>query len=306
MQPKVSVVIAFLNGENFIGEALASVHAQTFADWELLLVNDGSSDASPAIARDAAARDPRIRCLEHPGGVNRGLALSRRLGREAARGELLLYLDHDDILYADCLQKLVDALAPHPAASAVFACTMFWAYDPALGGEDYTQTFKPLPNGPTDGRAFLRRLLRSENMHPAVCSTLFRRTALDQALDDFDEPFSGMYEDTAVLAKLLSHADVVLLNEPVSAYRMHGSSMCQVAKVDGTHSDETFSADRYRFMQWLRRAIRLDLPTRMALEYHLLEASNPTLYRAVAWYRGAIRQLRRRVRRTLGVQASGQ
>ncbi|BEV00893.1 glycosyltransferase [Novosphingobium olei] len=71
--PLVSVVICYLNGANFIEEAIGSVLAQDCSDWELVLVNDGSSDESPAIAARHAANDPRIRTLSHPDGRNHGL-----------------------------------------------------------------------------------------------------------------------------------------------------------------------------------------------------------------------------------------
>jgi glycosyltransferase involved in cell wall biosynthesis len=66
-QPLVSVIIIFWNAERFIAEAIESVFAQTYRAWELLLVDDGSSDGSMAIARRYAERDPqRVRYLEHP------------------------------------------------------------------------------------------------------------------------------------------------------------------------------------------------------------------------------------------------
>ena len=64
----VSVITIFFDGERFLEEAVESVREQTFRDWELLLVDDGSSDRSPKIARAAAAGDPRIRCLTAPDG----------------------------------------------------------------------------------------------------------------------------------------------------------------------------------------------------------------------------------------------
>ncbi|UVF18393.1 glycosyltransferase family 2 protein [Microvirga terrae] len=272
-RPKVSVVIAFLNGENFIGEAINSVEAQTFSDWELILVNDGSTDASTVIAQDAAKK-PKVRYLEHPGCVNLGTTVSRNLGAQEARGEYLLYLDHDDILYPHCLERLVAALDTSPTAAAVFATTVFWAWDCSLDLEDYTQVFDPLPNGVTEGPRFLARLIRSEDMHPAVCSTLHRTEVLNR-VSRSGGLLSGMYDDTSVLARILCQYDVYLLNEPVSAYRMHRNSMCNQAKAEGTHSDQAFSADRLRFLKWLRRGAPLTFRTRMVLERELLRQEQP-------------------------------
>ena len=67
LKPKVSVITIFYNAEAHIREALDSVLAQDFDDFELVLVDDGSTDSSSAIARDYDQADTRIRCLEHPG-----------------------------------------------------------------------------------------------------------------------------------------------------------------------------------------------------------------------------------------------
>src|SRR5205809_3316024 len=78
VQPLVSGTIIFLNAERFIDEAIQSVLAQTYENWELLLVDDGSTDGSTAIARSYAERYPaKIRYLEHPGHKNHGMSASR-------------------------------------------------------------------------------------------------------------------------------------------------------------------------------------------------------------------------------------
>ena len=92
--PLVSVVMPFLDGIHFLPEAIDSVVTQTYPEWELLLVDDGSTDGSSALARDyARGRPDRIRYLEHAGHANRGKSTSRNLGIAQARGELLAFLD---------------------------------------------------------------------------------------------------------------------------------------------------------------------------------------------------------------------
>ncbi|HEX8089705.1 MAG TPA: glycosyltransferase family 2 protein, partial [Blastocatellia bacterium] len=94
----VSVIIIFLNAEEFIAEAIESVFDQTYSDWELLLVDDGSTDASAEIAlRYAAGYRGRVRYLEHEGHQNRGMSASRNLGIASARGEFVAFLDADDV-----------------------------------------------------------------------------------------------------------------------------------------------------------------------------------------------------------------
>lgn len=94
----VSATIAFLNAEKFLAETIESVLAQTYPNWELWLVDDGSTDGSSQIARDYAARHAdRIHYLEHPGHENRGKSASRNLGLRHARGRYVTWLDADDV-----------------------------------------------------------------------------------------------------------------------------------------------------------------------------------------------------------------
>src|SRR5690242_13625262 len=93
-EARVSVITIFLNGEQFLDQAIESVICQTFTDWELLLVDDGSTDGSTKIAKDYAARHPeRIRYFEHPGHINRGMSAARNVGIANARGEYLAFID---------------------------------------------------------------------------------------------------------------------------------------------------------------------------------------------------------------------
>ena len=85
--PRVSVVLTFWNEVQFLPEAIKSVMAQTYRDWELLLVDDGSTDGSSQIARNYAKMDSeRVRYLEHENHQNLGISALRNLGNRAARG----------------------------------------------------------------------------------------------------------------------------------------------------------------------------------------------------------------------------
>src|SRR5918994_2063107 len=94
----VSCIVIFLDEERFIEEAIKSVFAQTYENWELLLVDDGSTDGSTQIALRYAERHPgKVRYLEHPGHQNRGMSASRNLGISQAKGEYVALLDADDV-----------------------------------------------------------------------------------------------------------------------------------------------------------------------------------------------------------------
>ena len=123
----VSVVIIFFNEERFLDEAVASVYAQSYPDWELLLVDDGSSDGSSEIARGYVEHDPaRIRYLEHPGHENRGEGAARNLGVHAARGEWIAFLDGDDVWLPNRLERSVALALAHRDADMIYARTEYW------------------------------------------------------------------------------------------------------------------------------------------------------------------------------------
>lgn len=113
--PRVTVFIPAYNRERFIGAAVRSVLAQRYRDFELLVVDDGSTDRTAAIV--AACDDPRVRLEQNPG--NRGIPYTRNRGLELARGQYLAILDSDDLMLPARLGAQVDFLDRHPRHAAV-------------------------------------------------------------------------------------------------------------------------------------------------------------------------------------------
>jgi glycosyltransferase involved in cell wall biosynthesis len=107
--------MAVYNGEQFLAEAVQSVLAQSFTDFELLISDDGSTDGSPALARSLAERDPsRIRVIEGERNQGKPFALNRALA--IRRGELIAWLDGDDVMLPDKLERQVRVLDANPDA----------------------------------------------------------------------------------------------------------------------------------------------------------------------------------------------
>ena len=102
-----SVIVPVYNGERFLRECLGSIKAQTFDDYELVIVDDGSTDESSAIADEYASAHPNTRVLHGP---NQGLLLARRRGLRSAQGRYIVFLDSDDALRDDALQILAMAI----------------------------------------------------------------------------------------------------------------------------------------------------------------------------------------------------
>ena len=117
--PSVSIITPCFNAAPFIAGTVHSVLRQDFTDWEHILVDDGSTDDSLAIARSAAERDPRFRVFSQPNG---GMAFSRNVGfsRAADESRYLLFLDADDILEPHALSTLLRYLEQHPQVGLVY------------------------------------------------------------------------------------------------------------------------------------------------------------------------------------------
>src|SRR5689334_608108 len=105
--PRLSVVVPVYNVERYLDECLASLAAQSVGDFEAILIDDGSTDSGPAIARAWAERDPRFRVVTQ---ANAGLGAARNAGIELARGEFLAFLDSDDKVPPDGYARMLASL----------------------------------------------------------------------------------------------------------------------------------------------------------------------------------------------------
>src|SRR5712692_4293853 len=113
--PTVSVVIPVYNGERYLAEAISSVLDQTYKNFELIVVDDGSTDQSAAVVRSFT--DDRIRYLYQSNG---GASKARNLGVAASRGTVIAFLDSDDVWLPHKLERQIDCLASHKDVGAVY------------------------------------------------------------------------------------------------------------------------------------------------------------------------------------------
>src|SRR5437868_6158896 len=117
----VSIVVPFFNAQRFLRDTVESVLSQTFEDWELLLIDDGSTDHSCDIARQYAADFPdRVSYLEHAGHANQGTAFTRNFGITRSRGEYITPLDADDVWLPEKLEQQVDILDKNSDVALVY------------------------------------------------------------------------------------------------------------------------------------------------------------------------------------------
>ena len=129
----VSIVIPARNAAETIAETLESVRSQSSQDWEAIVVDDGSSDATASVAASLATRDSRIRVVSRP---HRGVSAARNTGIEHARFDRLVFLDADDWLSPSFLERMTRELAQNPGLDAVHCRWSRVAPDGTLCGGD--------------------------------------------------------------------------------------------------------------------------------------------------------------------------
>lgn len=124
--PAISIIMPAFNASNTIKESISSVQAQTLSDWELIIIDDGSSDETLSVAFEAKAIDDRIRVFQQ---INSGPSVARNLGIRKSRAPILAFLDSDDLWAQTRLDSMLRALAPRPSVGVLFSRTRFISHD---------------------------------------------------------------------------------------------------------------------------------------------------------------------------------
>ena len=217
----------FLNEQRFLQEAIDSVVGQTYSRWELLLVDDGSTDGSTKIAQDAAAAHPgKIRYLAHEGHANLGMSASRNLGWRNAKGELVTFPDGDDVFLPRKLEHQVSLLLKHDV-DVVYGDVEHW--HSWTGSPDDVHPDQARGLGEPVGMVVappglsLRFYPLGAAPSPHAGGLLVRREAVEKA-GGYEAEFRGAFEDQAFLAKLFLTATAYLSGEIHYRYRMHPDS----------------------------------------------------------------------------------
>ena len=208
--PRVSVLVPVFNTAQYVGEALASIRDQRFGDFEMIVLNDGSTDDSSRILKDFARLEPRMRLIERS---NRGLIETRNQLLEEARAELIAWMDSDDLSLPDRLERQVAALDGDQ--SLVCVGTNIQLVDPqgrGLGVETY----------PQDDQAVRAAQMRGGGLRFA--STMQRRSAAIAA-GGFRHPFR-MGEDLDFLLRVAEQGRVANLSDVLYVYRQHLLNTC--------------------------------------------------------------------------------
>lgn len=291
--PLVSCVIIFLNEESFIAEAIESVLAQSYSNWELLIVDDGSTDKSSQIALQYAESYPdKIFYLEHEGHQNRGMSASRNLAIQHARGKYISYLDGDDVWLPNKLERQLEILASQPEAVMVYGPLLCWHswtgrpedqnQDYLYGLTDYGVTLKP--NQLIEPPKLLTYFLPHKPLIPS--GVMVEKKVIEQ-VGGAEEQFRGTHEDAVVHTKICLISKVYVSEECWYKYRMHPDSWERQVRQSGQ-----VAKNRLLFLNWVKDYFQeknvTDLALWKALDKAFWPYQHPSLNFLVQRYRSIV------------------
>jgi glycosyltransferase involved in cell wall biosynthesis len=201
--PLVSILMTVFNRERYVAAAVDSVLAQTMQDFELIIVDDVSTDGSVEIARQYAAREPRLRFFRNE--RNLGDYPNRTRAAEQARGRYLKYVDSDDLIYPNSLQIMVNALQSHPDAALALS-------------HSKPEEERPYPWKLTPPEAWRMQFLGRGCLNVGPTGAIFRRDAFFDAGGFRDW---GVLNDTDLWYRLAARWPVLLLPPGLVWWRRH-------------------------------------------------------------------------------------
>jgi glycosyltransferase involved in cell wall biosynthesis len=245
---KVSIITIFFNAEKFLEEAINSAIAQTYDAWELLLIDDGSSDGSTEIALRYAQEYPeKVRYLEHKNHQNLGMSAARNLGINNAKGEYISFLDADDLWLPNKLEQQVAILESQPDAAFLCAPALWWygwTDKPEDLKKDFVQHFALELNTVVAPPKLLILFLQDE--WASLCDILVP-LELVKSVGGYESSFRGMYEDQAFHAKLCLRSPVFVSSQCWYWYRQHSDACTMLS-----HQAKQTRTARYIFLTWLK------------------------------------------------------
>lgn len=207
--PLVSVIVPSYNAAHFLTETLASVAAQSYAHWEVLVIDDGSTDETPALLRSLT-----MPTLRYHRQANQGVAAARNQGLALAKGELIAFLDADDLFAPDNLRQKVEFLQAHPSIGLVHSAEEVFDSETA-------QTLR-LAKG-KGGKVQKTLLEMRENVIHSPSSVLVRASLLEK-VGGFDTRLSTS-ADWEMWVRLAGATEFGYLPQALVRYRVHQAQM---------------------------------------------------------------------------------
>lgn len=199
---ELSIIVPIYNVEAYLPRCIDSILAQTFTDFELILVDDGSPDRCGQLCDAYARQDPRIRVIHKKNG---GLSDARNAGLDIATGRYIGFIDSDDSIAPQMYQRLISLLEAHQADIAATG------FQNRTHDEQVLSTYPQLPNvGIYHHRDLINDFYPDIKwtIFPSACNKVYRR----ELFDDLRYPVAMLYEDSRILLPLFDRCDTIVVD----------------------------------------------------------------------------------------------
>jgi len=227
--PLVSIITPIYNGSRFLDNAVKSVLNQTYKNWELFLIDDGSKDDSYEKAKKWSEKDKRIIALHHPNNVNKGVSATRNLGIYYAKGEYIAFLDCDDEWLPEKLEKQIAIMLRYPETVMTYALVETIDENGIPICSDL-QKLKECPFNAVDGKGIpgcplnlFEQIIDLNNIY-SPCSTVLARKKDVLKCGGFDETLKCQIEDSLLFTLLAEQGLIFFLDEILARHRFHANS----------------------------------------------------------------------------------
>lgn len=269
MKSIVSVIIPAYNASQYLAETLESVLQQTFANFEIIVVDDGSKDNTTDIVRSFSQQDSRVKLVSQK---NQGVSVARNTGIKNAQGELIAFLDADDLWYPHKLELHVQHFNSNPSLGMSFGRVEFMSFDGKLTGQRSSSRL----------RNITLQHLYEENLAVTPSNTVFRRVILEKT-GGFDKDLSGFADAELFLRVGCQGYQVEGINQVLvlyrtsiggmssQLYRMEEEWNCLNQKVQDYAPElvkKHYNQAKAMLLRYLaRRALRLSIPSKVGVNY---------------------------------------
>ena len=259
MSPLFSVIVQIYNIEKYIEQCILSIINQTFTNFELILVDDGSPDGCPQICDEYAVSDSRIKVIHKENG---GIVSARQAGVDVATGEYIVCVDGDDWINPEYLSKFVEVINQY--SPDVACCGAIWAY------EDKETRMPPRVNlGYYDRKRIENEIFpilieRDDGVYfsPSLWGKVFRREIYQQ--QQLVDTIVNIGEDGACVKPCVYHSQsMYVMNDCLYYYRQNASSMTKKRKafdwngpkIIGQHFEKQIDMNEFDFQEQVYRNV---------------------------------------------------
>jgi len=242
--PKVTIITASYNYEKYIGETIESVMAQTFTDWEMLVIDDGSKDNSIEVISEYARKDNRIKLITHPNNENKGLVSTLQTGIAKAEGEYIAFVESDDRIKSDYLEKKLKYFEKYPDTGFIYNDIETFGAECSIKRRMYFELIKGYwkkHNYPHN----IGEILYIRNYIPTFSCVMLKKELFDDL--NWDSPYMACI-DWWLWVQISQKTEFYFIPECLTLWRLHKDSYLNRSRKNCEDKVMKFHSNLYNFL----------------------------------------------------------